>query len=95
MSIPTPDFILRQQQQFYEQQPPPPPIQRLILVPPPPIQQSQLPTPTLTVVKEVPKIPEPQVPIKKYYGRKRDDQSSSDEDLDLNELNKSPKDGTR
>lgn len=31
------------------------------------------------VIKEEPKLPEMQVPIKKYYGRKRDSQSSSSE----------------
>lgn len=48
--------------------------------------------PLLVTVPTVPnplqeeiKLPEPQVPIKKYYGRKRDDQSSSDEEIDLEE----------
>lgn len=32
-----------------------------------------------TLFKEEPKLVEESVPIKKYYGRKRDDQSSSDD----------------
>lgn len=31
------------------------------------------------VIREDPKLPEAQIPIKKYYGRKRDSQSSSSE----------------
>lgn len=34
-------------------------------------------------IQEEEKLPEIQVPVKKYYGRKRDDQSSSEEDLNL------------
>lgn len=38
-----------------------------------------------------PKLPEPHVPIRKYYGRKRDDQSSSDEHLSFEEDNEEAK----
>lgn len=31
------------------------------------------------MIREEPKLPEVQIPIKKYYGRKRDNQSSSSE----------------
>lgn len=41
-------------------------------IPPPP-------PPPPPVLRVEPKLPEIQVPIKKYYGRKRDNQSSSDE----------------
>ncbi|XP_031626700.1 CLK4-associating serine/arginine rich protein [Contarinia nasturtii] len=44
-------------------------------IPPLPPAESASP-----IIREQPKLPEVQVPIKKYYGRKRDNQSSSDED---------------
>lgn len=44
------------------------------LPPLPPIESAS------SLIREQPKLPEVQVPIKKYYGRKRDSQSSSDED---------------
>lgn len=43
----------------------------------------ELPILQPTKIKEEPKLPDTQTPIKKYYGRKRDGQSSSSED-DLN-----------
>lgn len=41
-----------------------------------------LPPVEMTLSKEEPKLVEESVPIKKYYGRKRDDQSSSEESDD-------------
>lgn len=38
-------------------------------------------------LREQPKLVEEHVPVKKYYGRKRDDQSSSDDELNYNEDN--------
>lgn len=38
-----------------------------------------LPSFDTTSIKEVPALVEENVPIKKYYGRKRDDQSSSED----------------
>lgn len=41
---------------------------------------TEIPPPVVPIqIKEEPKLPEVQVPIKKYYGRKRDSQSSSSE----------------
>lgn len=37
------------------------------------------PPPPPPLLRDEPKLPETQAPIKKYYGRKRDNQSSSDE----------------
>lgn len=48
------------------------------------LQQPLPPSPESIALSET-KMPEPQVPIRKYYGRKRDDQSSSDEELSVDE----------
>lgn len=52
------------------------------------VQQIQQPEP---MIKEEPKMPEIQVPVKKYYGRKRDNQSSSDEEYSLDEVDSTDK----
>lgn len=36
--------------------------------------------PEIPIIKEEPKLPEAQIPIKKYYGRKRDGENPSSED---------------
>lgn len=60
-----------------------PPVLAPIIIPKPPLQPiSEL----RNRIQEEEKLPEIQVPIKKYYGRKRDDQSSSDEEINLDEL---------
>lgn len=47
-------------------------------------QQIQLPEPE-PILQEEPKLPEIQVPIKKYYGRKRENQTSSDGEMSLDD----------
>lgn len=51
-----------------------------------------LPPTELPLIREEPKLPEVHVPIKKYYGRKRDSQSSSSEtELNYDETNATEK----
>lgn len=43
-------------------------------------------------LKEEPKLPEANIPIKKYYGRRRDDQSSSEDHTSVDEDDSNDKD---
>lgn len=40
----------------------------------------EVPPPEPPLIREEAKLPEVQIPVKKYYGRKRDTQSTTDED---------------
>lgn len=50
-----------------------------IIAPVTPAPTTEIPPPEQSLIREEKKLPEVQVPIKKYYGRKRDSQSSSSE----------------
>lgn len=57
-----------------------------------PSQPVNEPPPAIPLIREEPKLPETHVPIKKYYGRKRDGQnSSSEDDLSYDEIDSTEK----